>query len=1108
MSMCCGIPWLFVICPVLFYAAPVHAEALKSGKAVQSKLKGGDVQEYRIDLQSGQYANVQLNLQTIAATMTVIGPNGQTVFETANATIGAIDTAEWIVIETGVHRIQVIAGDVTAPLGNYTITLVRVELATPQNRARATASQKMAEAFKLWNRHSREATVKAALLMDDALADWRAAKALDDEALTMSWIGFAYTEAGDREKAMRYTTQALPLARASKNRKLEAWSIEYIGTVHNSFGDRRKAIEYFEQALPMMRAEGDLAGECDALNNLGMAHAHTGSLRRALEYFEEAGHIAEGLNHRSMQAIIASNVGVTYGDLGDYGRALDQYLQALSIHRALKSTVSEAITYNNIGTAYSSLADYQKALDAFRSALDIHRSLNRDSDVALNLHNIAWVHANLGDKQRALSLYQDALAIFRNTQERPSMSNTLNNLGETYAELGDREKAMAYHNEALALRRAIGDRRGEATSLSNLGKLHAKLGQKENARTNFEQAVGIFRTTGNRRSLAIALRHYGALNRETGERKRAQELLDEALAISVEIRDRRGEADALGELARLERDRGDLVRAHQRSSEALETLEALRRTVASPTLRASFFTAAQDIQELDIGVLMRMHRDVPDAGFAEAALAGSERAKARSLLELLGESGVQPNNDADPALIRREHELQQAISAKAERQTRTLNSAPSPQSAALARELSSLTAELDDIQSRIRAASSHYAALTQPSPLKLAQIQKKVLDADTVLLEFSLGAERSYLWAVSSSSMNTYELPARAEIDRAARLVYDLLTARNRSVAGETPVARAERLRRADHEYVRAAPILSRMLLGDAASSIAGKRLLIVPDGALQYVPFAALPDPARTDKPAPLMIDHEIVTSPSASVTGVIREEAACRKPASKTLAVFGDPVFGSDDARLSSATVRPGVRSVTDGEFVRLRFSRNEADEIARLAPADATFKAIDFEANRDAVLHLDLHDYRIIHFATHGILDTSHPELSGIVLSRLDREGKTRNGFLRLYDIYNLRLNADLVVLSACDAALGQEIRGEGLIGLTRGFFYAGSRRVLATLWSIDDRTTADLMKRFYESMLVRGQRPAASLRSAQTAMWNTKGWENPYYWAAFTLQGEWR
>jgi CHAT domain-containing protein len=257
-------------------------------------------------------------------------------------------------------------------------------------------------------------------------------------------------------------------------------------------------------------------------------------------------------------------------------------------------------------------------------------------------------------------------------------------------------------------------------------------------------------------------------------------------------------------------------------------------------------------------------------------------------------------------------------------------------------------------------------------------------------------------------------------------------------------------------------------------------------------------------------------VTAPSASVLAALRREATGRGTAAKSVAIFADPVFSADDARVRrelsmpvsfSEPIRSGA-GFSGPEFLRLRFSRSEAYEIEKLAPPGSVLTALDFDASRETVLRTALSDYRVLHFATHSLLDSEHAELSGVVLSLVDRYGRPQNGFLRLYDIYNLRLGSDLVVLSACRTALGEEIKGEGLIGLTRAFLYAGARRVAATLWEIDDRTTAALMKRFYEGLLARNERPAEALRNAQVSLWKSKGWEAPYYWAAFTLQGEWR
>jgi CHAT domain-containing protein len=710
--------------------------------------------------------------------------------------------------------------------------------------------------------------------------------------------------------------------------------------------------------------------------------------------------------------------------------------------------------------------------------------------------------------------------------DRRTIAVTLNNIAEIYADLGNYRKALEIHTEALQLRRAVGDTDGEANTLNHLGAVVAKLGDQDKARGHFERALAIQRTSGNPYMLTRTLCNLAALDRAVGNNVQALAHLAEAVEVSRTIHDRNGEAGALAELARVERGRSNLATAHQRAEEALAALESVRLAVAGPALRASFFASARDVQELDIEVLMRLHAERPEESFGAAALFATERGRARSLLELLGESGAEIRRGVDTALLERERELERLISGKAEQQERLLSGKHTKADAlATEKELDSLTGDLEQIQSRIRETSPQYAALTQPTPLNLGQIQTKVVDEGTVLLEYTLGSEKSFVWAVTPASMDVFELPARVKIETAVRRVYDLLTARNHAPPNETPAARAMRIREADEAYPSAAAEVSKMLLGPVRSRIGNKRLLVISEGVLQYLPFAALPEPSVGGQATatPLIVNREIITAPSASVMAVLRQETADRKPAEKAVAILADPVFSAYDARIMQSkdntvtAVKTGTPPHGDHRsraglgaqsFARLRFSRNEADEIEQLAAPGTTLKALGFDASRDTALNPDLSRYRIVHFATHSLLNNEHPELSGVVLSLYDRSGHRQNGFLRLYDIYNLRLGADLVVLSACQTALGGEIKGEGLIGLTRGFLYAGAPRVIASLWKVDDRTTSELMKRFYSGMLGRGERAVAALRAAQASLWRTKGWDAPYYWGAFTLQGEWR
>jgi CHAT domain-containing protein len=516
----------------------------------------------------------------------------------------------------------------------------------------------------------------------------------------------------------------------------------------------------------------------------------------------------------------------------------------------------------------------------------------------------------------------------------------------------------------------------------------------------------------------------------------------------------------------------------------------------------------------------------------------------------LNEAQLDIRGGVNPALIERERTISRTLTAKAQRQTQLLGQKGNQdQLTQLNKDLRTLEDEYQEVQVEIRQASPEYAALTQPQPLSLREIQQQ-LDPETVLLEYSLGSERSYLWVVTQDSLKTYELPARSEIEKLARQVYQLLTARSIVKSLETSSQRQERLAQADERFQVAAIELSRMVLAPAASELGTKRLVVVADGALQYVPFAALSvvsgqlssaQPGRTSNGQlttdngqlnnyhPLILNHEIVSLPSASALAVQRRTLADRKPAPRGVAVIADPVFSTRDTRFktglrttevletgdatSSTSDTRRIEHLADnsnGRLVirRLPFTRKEGEQILAVAPRSTNMMALDFRANRSTATSGELSKYRYVHFATHGYLDSEQPGLSAIVLSLVDKEGKPQDGFLRAREIYNLKLPAELVVLSACETGLGKEVRGEGLVGLTRGFMYAGARRVVVSLWNVNDKATAELMARFYRGMLQDNKTPAAALRAAQVGLLANKQRPSPYYWAAFVMQGEWR
>ena len=585
-------------------------------------------------------------------------------------------------------------------------------------------------------------------------------------------------------------------------------------------------------------------------------------------------------------------------------------------------------------------------------------------------------------------------------------------------------------------------------------------------------------------------------------------------------------------------------------------------------MRSSFFATVQDFFELKIELLMRLHKKSPTAGHHLAALQTNEQARARSLLELLTESQANIREGIAPELLASEQELKVRLASKLERLTELLSGhAPSEEQATLQKEIDGLKTEYREIQNQIRTQSPHYAALIQPQPLTAQEIQSQVVDADTLLLEFALCETTSYLWVVTPTTVKAYTLPPREVIEKKARQVREVLLERTKKkpVSASTQSSKSEasrnlqkvsdqrkvRISQADQQFFQVAAQLSQMILGPAAQELGNKRLVIIPDGALQYIPFSTLclpSPPLNKTRPGtqytdPLIVHHEIVTLPSASTLAVLRRETANRPPAQNQLAILADPVFGgTDDDRVHS--IEPAARpqpkqneeqpepaTNTASEYVatrllgrsediptsdsksnlqipRLFFTRDEANQILNLAGETTTLKALDFSVNRTLISEGRLRSYRYIHFATHGWLDAEHPEFSALLLSMVNEQGEPQDGFLRALDIYNLQLPAEMVVLSACQTGLGQEIKGEGVVGLTRGFMYAGAKRVVVSLWSVSDKATADLMTRFYQKIFQEGLPPAAALRAAQLELWRSEKWHAPFFWAPFVIQGEWK
>ncbi|MEL6165473.1 MAG: CHAT domain-containing protein, partial [Cyanobacteria bacterium J06628_3] len=445
---------------------------------------------------------------------------------------------------------------------------------------------------------------------------------------------------------------------------------------------------------------------------------------------------------------------------------------------------------------------------------------------------------------------------------------------------------------------------------------------------------------------------------------------------------------------------------------------------------------------------------------------------------------------ANPQLIAQEKQLQQQIEAKEKLRIKIVNDKnksndPVSQAAAkrLEKEIQNHIFEYKQLTAKIKQSNPKYAALKYPEPLNLTQIQQQ-LDKDTVLLQYSLGEKRSYLWTVTPNSLDSYELPKREQIETAAAKFKELLK-KCEKLQNELGINCQNYLTAAQkakdfQEITETATQLSKLIFAPVSQKLGKKRLVVVADGALLEIPFAALSEPNQTNY-QPLLVNREIVNLPSTSAIAIHRNELKQRQTAPKTLAVLADAVFSSDDERvtgkppalgpeihLRDLTLRKAAKNYNRAGWGRLKGTRTEAEEILKLIPASETLQAFDFDANYNWVTDKQLKQYRFIHLATHGFDNPDNPELSGILLSAVDKQHKPYERVnLLLGDIFNLDWGADLVVLSACETGLGKGIPGEGLIGLTRGLMYAGAEHAVISLWKVNDTATSKLIPQIYQA-----------------------------------------
>jgi CHAT domain-containing protein/Tfp pilus assembly protein PilF len=929
-------------------------------------------------------------------------------------------------------------------------------------------------------------------------------------------LWFASGKMAEAMDGLRASAASLP---ADTPPWLRPWLLSHAGKLLVGAREWELADKVYEEALAQATSVGAVV-RAELFRQVAYGRELREDLTSAAEHYRNVLRETDKIGRETMlESNAHQSLAVIALKQGDFEGAEDHLLRAKAIGENLApDSIQTILAVANLAVLYQDQGEFQKAVQYYLKALDKEeRYFPGSAHIEGTLTDLGVLFYERGDLARAEAYYRRALSVAKRLDPgSQDVSDILAYLADCVMEQGNLAAAGIYQKRALSIRQKVTpEGLPSAYSLAGMGKIARIRGELSQAEEYYRHSLAIAAALdAPGRDRAKFLIGLAAVFRERRDFSRAEYLYRQALEI-IEKEDPESidRTATLGDLAGILNQQSRFNEAAELYRQALSALESRMLHLGGPEeIRSRYRAEHVRYYQEYMSLLIRQ-------GQPELAFEVLEGSRARTLFEMLGRAHVDIAQGADPAIRERAGKLRQLLNAKTEYRLRIIGGPSKDQQLVVVdREIEDLLLQYQQVEAQLRTNSPAYAALTQPQKLGVSEIQG-LLDANTLLLEYSLGEETSYVWAVTDKFLKAYPLPKRLEIEAAARRVYELLTLKNRE----------EHADNAERKYVEAATKLSAMVIGPVAHLLPGMRLLIVSDGALQYIPFSALPTPGKHGEATPLVVHHEIINLPSASVLAELRRQAIGRGKAPMAVAVLADPIFDPSDERLSKRPVLQAstfasslgrgsdvIRSANDlgstrggkSYLNRLLYTRNEADAVMAVTPQGKGMLAVDFDASRAVATSPALARYRTVHFATHGIFNNKHPELSGLVLSLVNKRGMPQDGFLKLQDIYNMRLPVDLVVLSGCETGLGEQINGEGLLSLTRGFMYAGAARVVASLWSVSDIATASLMQDFYRAMERDGMRPAAALRLAQIQMWKQKQWSSPYYWAAFQIQGDWK
>jgi len=1073
------------------------------GSSERRELVGGAGQVFAIVVGQDQLLRFSVDKGDLVLSSTLYGPTGIKLLEHVSQDFETVELSFPAQL-AGTYTIELRSQESAQASRGYELKVQPLTAVTALNLKDSEARQAMAHAEMLRANSTAASFREAAEQFDKAALIWTSISDFTSASQATLKSGDIYFLLGEYSGASERYQNAKALAEETDDWLAKATVLSHVGRLQSYLGNNDRAQEHLVQALNLFKqheAGRDLIATNaygETLTNLAEVSYSKGNFVKSSDQLESARSVFQ--SYRRGEAKVHLFLCYITGSIGETEKAFAELSTARDLYGSINDKTGEALALTALGTWYSRKGEESRAIEVYLKALETFHAAGDRLSEAVALNALGQSHQTLNEHPIAINFYQKALKLFQEVGFVEGASVSTFQIASAYAASKNPDQALEYYERGLTLTRTAGNLRDEINARSEIAKFYTAQGLYERAAEEYQKVLKFYQSIGDLRGQAMALNDYGELLLQRGEKQNALDTFRRALAFSEKVEEKSILISALYGLARANIELGSPEAALPLIQGSLSVIEDLRANVESPEFRVSYFSEVQQHYELCINVLMQLEKLKPGQGFAVEALEVSERSRARLLVDLVTESRSHLRTGASPELLERERKLRGLLRVQAVyRIGLSLDKKDKAEIAEADNEVFKLKAEYQSVLAELSRQQPRLFSLEQAPPLDLQRIQNELRGRDTMLLEYSLGETSSYLWAVTSDSLKFYELPGRKSVEDAAREYYESLTARQ-GTEGQGSNDYQRSLQAAEKLLAEKATNLSRILLGPIAGQLGRKRLLVVAEGALQYIPFDALPVPGA-ESGTLLLETNEVVVLPSMSTLIAIRCKENRPNSTRKLVAVIADPVFSGSDARVQS-----NANLLEKSQFNRLIHAAEEADAISAVAPWGTTMVAKGFDASRETAMSSDVGQYQIVHFATHAFPNNEHPELSSVVLTMVDPRGETADGVMPLHDIYSLDLSADLTVLSACQTALGKETKGEGLVGLTHGFMSAGSKSVVASLWKVDDRATAVLMADFYEAMLQHGMSPAAALRSAKLKMMRDKNWSAPYYWAGFVVQGE--